>query len=252
MLYSHGQPVTYSVNDAGSVLTATGVGGVVFTLTVNPDGSWAFDLDDQLDHVDDGANSENHALRTSADGSTSVSSIDFSSIIVATDFDGDSLDGLAPGSFAIAVQDDVPVISIPRRTWPELIADGAFANGFMLNGDIWNSGSGTSRYHRCLVRSTVDPTGRDRHSSASAMAMGGSDSSDRTASWSTSRRAYGNVAISQSDRLESSTASPTSCRFEIGQPDDAPKAPAHSPGLFGTACLSPTISPTGAMQTDQH
>ena len=35
----------------GTTLTATAGGRTVFTLTVNPDGSWSFDLEDQLDHV---------------------------------------------------------------------------------------------------------------------------------------------------------------------------------------------------------
>ena len=74
----------------------------------------AFDLQDQLDHVDDGANDENFALRTSADGSTSVSAIDFSSIISATDADGDTVLGAAPGAFVISIQDDVPV-QLPNR-----------------------------------------------------------------------------------------------------------------------------------------
>ena len=104
-LYSHGQPVTYSV--LGNVLTASVGATTVFTLTVNANGSWAFDLRDQLDHVAGGG--ENAALRTSANGSTSVSSIDFSSIITATDADGDTVTGAAQGAFTITVQDDVPV-----------------------------------------------------------------------------------------------------------------------------------------------
>src|SRR4029434_4166251 len=41
---------------------------VVFTLTINSDGSWSFDLKDQLDHVDNGLNDEHFALRTHAGG----------------------------------------------------------------------------------------------------------------------------------------------------------------------------------------
>src|SRR3972149_11834369 len=53
---------------------------------------------------------ENTALRTTADGlATSVPSIDFSSVITATDKDGDRVVGAAEGKFTIAVQDDVPV-----------------------------------------------------------------------------------------------------------------------------------------------
>ena len=82
---------------------------VVFTLTVNTDGSWNFDLDDQLDHVDDVGNGENFDLRTAADGSTFVASIDFSSVIQVTDYDGDTVGVLNAGDFTIAVQDDIPV-----------------------------------------------------------------------------------------------------------------------------------------------
>ena len=105
-LFSKGEQVTYEV--VGNTLTASAGGREVFTLTVNADGSWAFDLKDQLDHVDNGLNDENLQLRTSADGSTGVGAIDFSSIIVATDSDGDSVSGLAAGSFTIAVEDDIP------------------------------------------------------------------------------------------------------------------------------------------------
>src|SRR6185436_6641377 len=73
----------------------------------NANGSWAFDLRDQLDHVDDGTNSENLQLQTVGGGS--VSSIDFSSILTATDVDGDTVAGAAQGAFTIAVQDDIPV-----------------------------------------------------------------------------------------------------------------------------------------------
>jgi T1SS-143 domain-containing protein len=109
-LFSKGDAVTYSVS--GNVLTATADAGgpdqrVVFTLTVNADGSWSFDLKDQLDHVDNGLNDENFAIRTQAGGATSVNAIDFSSIIIGTDHDGDSV-AAASGTFTVAVQDDVP------------------------------------------------------------------------------------------------------------------------------------------------
>ena len=77
---------------------------------MNIDGSWSFDLTGQLDHVDHGLNDENFELRTSADGSTSVSSIDFTSLIQATDADGDSIPGR--NTLSISVQDDVPSASV--------------------------------------------------------------------------------------------------------------------------------------------
>ena len=61
-LFSKGEAVTYSLTDGTTdTLTATAGGRTVFTLGVNADGSWTFDLDDQLDHVDNGANDENSA-----------------------------------------------------------------------------------------------------------------------------------------------------------------------------------------------
>src|SRR6185503_12822718 len=104
-LLSKGDVVTYSV--LGNVLTATAGGRVVFTLTVNANGSWTFDLEDQLDHVDNGLNDENVALKLNGGGS--INAIDFSSIIVGIDADGDEIKGAASGSFKITVEDDVPV-----------------------------------------------------------------------------------------------------------------------------------------------
>ena len=58
-LFSQGVAVSYALSDTNAdtlndTLTATAGGRTVFTLKVNADGSWTFDLDDQLDHVDDG------------------------------------------------------------------------------------------------------------------------------------------------------------------------------------------------------
>ena len=99
-LTSGGGALSYSV--AGNVLTAN-VGGVqVFTLTVGADGSYSFTLSGPLDHpVADGNDSEQ----------LSAMGIDFSSVLTVTDGDGDPLTGGFPtGSFAINVEDDVPVV----------------------------------------------------------------------------------------------------------------------------------------------
>ncbi|MBI3917015.1 MAG: retention module-containing protein, partial [Betaproteobacteria bacterium] len=120
--YSKGEALTYQVvaseTDGNSLngndtwtLTATAgeEARIVFTLVVNKDGSWSFDLDDQLDHVDDGTDSENIALvATVGDESTSFDALDFSSIIVVTDRDGDSRRVLEDGDFTITVEDDIP------------------------------------------------------------------------------------------------------------------------------------------------
>ncbi|ROZ77740.1 hypothetical protein [Ramlibacter sp. WS9] len=116
-LYSKGDAVSYAVTDSADAdtikdtLTATAGGRTVFTLKVNPNGSWAFDLDDQLDHVDNNLNTENLLLRTALDGSTSVAAIDFSSIVEVTDFDGDTVRPLVAGDFSMAVEDDIPVVT---------------------------------------------------------------------------------------------------------------------------------------------
>ena len=80
-LLSKGQLVTYALTDTNAdgtndTLTATAGGRTVFTLHVNADGTWTFDLDDQLDHVLGGG--ENTALQLSGGGS--VTGIDFSAL----------------------------------------------------------------------------------------------------------------------------------------------------------------------------
>jgi VCBS repeat-containing protein len=116
-LYSNGVQLDYSVS--GDTLTAKAGAFTVFTLQVNADGSWAFDLQDQLDHVNDGENDENWELVSS--NGTSVGGIDFSSVLRATvtvtDADGDTISatsttGAAEGSFVVKVQDDIPVVSV--------------------------------------------------------------------------------------------------------------------------------------------
>ena len=92
-LKSGGVALTYSV--VGNVLTAeAGAGNTVFTFKVNPDGTWTFDLEAQLDHVDDGTNTENDLT------------IFLGSLIQATDFDGDTAPG---GAVQIVVDDDTPI-----------------------------------------------------------------------------------------------------------------------------------------------
>jgi T1SS-143 domain-containing protein len=83
---------------SGNTLTATAHDGHnVFTLTVNGDGAWTFTL---LAPLDDAHLGED------------TITIDFSSQVKAVDFDGDAI-SLAPGSFSVAVVDDVPVVSGP-------------------------------------------------------------------------------------------------------------------------------------------
>src|SRR5262249_18851536 len=84
---------------SGDTLTAwAGTGGgkhQVFTLEVESNGDYTFTLKDQLDHPFDG----------NTEGSKSL---DFSSIIQATDKDNDTIT-LPNGHFTINVGDDIPV-----------------------------------------------------------------------------------------------------------------------------------------------
>nr|WP_050498482.1 DUF5801 repeats-in-toxin domain-containing protein [Aeromonas veronii] len=100
-LTSGGVALSYSV--VGNVLTASAGSVPVFTLTVGVDGSYSFTLSGPLDHpVADGDDSEQLA----------GVGIDFSGVLTTTDGDGDPLTGGFPaGSFAIKVEDDVPVLA---------------------------------------------------------------------------------------------------------------------------------------------
>ncbi|WP_326490132.1 DUF5801 repeats-in-toxin domain-containing protein, partial [Aeromonas rivipollensis] len=99
-LSSGGVALSYSV--AGNVLTATAGGTVIFTLTVAADGDYSFTLKGPLDHpVKEGLpNGDNELLPVP---------VDFSGVLVATDGDGDRVQGFTKGSFVIDVQDDIPV-----------------------------------------------------------------------------------------------------------------------------------------------
>ncbi|MDZ7873384.1 MAG: DUF5801 repeats-in-toxin domain-containing protein [Rhizobium sp.] len=85
---------------------------LVFKLTLNENGSYTFELVDQLDHDKpySGAN-ENTDLQDNVSGD--VEAIDFGSIIKATDFDGDSV--VLKDAFSITIKDDVPVLSGVRE-----------------------------------------------------------------------------------------------------------------------------------------
>ena len=101
-LTSGGDPLTYIL--LGNVLTASAGGEPIFTLTVNGDGSWKFVLQGPIDHpTPDGAFDTEDLPGLG---------IDFSGILTATDGDGDPLvGGFPPGSFAVDIEDDVPVLA---------------------------------------------------------------------------------------------------------------------------------------------
>ena len=104
-LTSNHADLTYQV--ANGVLTATADGRTVFTLKLSGDGSFEFRLFDQLDHVaGDGHNGKNTELAVKNGGS--ISSIDFGSVIQATDGDNDSV--TLSGKLNITVTDDIPQV----------------------------------------------------------------------------------------------------------------------------------------------
>jgi T1SS-143 domain-containing protein len=89
--------------EVGGAGYQAGTDRLVFTLTVNADGSYTFTLNDQIDHPRlDGAAGDNaeNLLGTR---------IDLSGFVEATDGDGDSVT-LSTGSFVVDVRDDIPVM----------------------------------------------------------------------------------------------------------------------------------------------
>jgi T1SS-143 domain-containing protein len=87
-LTSEGQPVTVTL--VGNTYTGEAHGDVIFTLTINPDGTYHFELTGTLDHLD--PNNPDDA-------------IDLQFGVTATDNDGDTDDGF----ITITVKDDGPV-----------------------------------------------------------------------------------------------------------------------------------------------
>lgn len=123
-LTSGGVPVTYSVSDDGTTLDAMAGATPIFTLVVNPDGSYLFTLKGPIDHPEgDGNDSE-----TLGDSSLAL---DFSGVLVATDGDGDPLvGGFDAGSFVIDIEDDVPTLNGPN---PQLPAVGGTVHEDLLS-----------------------------------------------------------------------------------------------------------------------
>ncbi|TXL73706.1 hypothetical protein FHP25_20065 [Vineibacter terrae] len=99
-LTSGGVAVTYAV--VGNTLTASAGGSTVFTFSVNSTtGAWTFTLSDQLDHA--AGNDENDLT------------INLSSILRATDFDGDTA-AAAANALVVTVDDDTPTASQASQT----------------------------------------------------------------------------------------------------------------------------------------
>lgn len=128
VLTSGGEPVAYDVT--GDTLTAyvDGTGGtpgqfdpadsIIFTLQVQANGDYTFTLNEALDHFDPTADS------TASDEETLT--LDFSSIIIPTDQDGDAIS--VTSAFTIDVIDDVPVIGTSEAA---LVDEDELATGNM-------------------------------------------------------------------------------------------------------------------------
>ncbi|MCF7744512.1 retention module-containing protein [Aeromonas veronii] len=151
-LTSGGVALSYSV--VGNVLTASAGSVPVFTLTVGVDGSYSFTLSGPLDHpVADGDDSEQLA----------GVGIDFSGVLSATDGDGDPLTGGFPaGSFAIKVEDDVPVLAGGEDERPRVggqVQEDALASGNSEGTGQSASASGAAGALNSLVNFGADGAG---------------------------------------------------------------------------------------------
>ncbi len=132
-LESKGALLSYDLNTDGVIIGFVDIGGagamswqpanddrLVFKLTLNPDGSFKFELHDQLDHdapFDDASDVEgpgdnepyadqNYDLQDS-DPNSDVTFIDFGKITQASDFDNDPVS--LEGRFLIQIRDDIPI-----------------------------------------------------------------------------------------------------------------------------------------------
>ncbi|MCJ8237261.1 DUF5801 domain-containing protein (plasmid) [Rhizobium sp. SSM4.3] len=126
-LKSKGQELSYDIRDG--VLYAFDNAGphqgvsydngdrLVFKLTLGENGSYTFELVDQLDH--DTGKGQNTDLQDGLPRGD-VEAIDFGSIIKVTDFDGDSV--VLKGAFSVTIRDDVPE-AVARNTSATLVVD---------------------------------------------------------------------------------------------------------------------------------
>ncbi|NBB48494.1 VWA domain-containing protein, partial [Rhizobium sp. CRIBSB] len=122
-LSSKGAELSYDIRDGvlyafdnagpfkGESFDADNGDRLVFKLTLNDNGSYTFELVDQLDH--DLGKGQNTDLQDDF-WNKDVEAIDFGSIIKATDFDGDSVS--LGGAFSITIRDDVPELSGSKET----------------------------------------------------------------------------------------------------------------------------------------
>ncbi|NQZ14891.1 MAG: hypothetical protein HRT94_08740, partial [Alphaproteobacteria bacterium] len=104
-LTSNGNPVTVTFDSNTGVYTGTANGATVFTMTINADGSYSFELLGNLDHAD--PNDPNDIIN-----------LDFG--VTVTDGEGDT----ATSIVRVQVKDDVPVIGDSQGDVDETNLDG--------------------------------------------------------------------------------------------------------------------------------
>ncbi|NMM46756.1 hypothetical protein HH303_19900, partial [Rhodospirillaceae bacterium KN72] len=108
-LTSQGEAVTYSYDEGTDTLTATAGGREVFTVTLDGNGGYTFELKDSLDHAD---GADENAL----DLSFTVTGVPSAAALASTDYDADVIEGLAEAEvtqgFTVSVVDDVPVATV--------------------------------------------------------------------------------------------------------------------------------------------
>ena len=137
-LTSEGDALAYAVSPDGTTLTATAGGRTIFTVTLSDtgSGSYAFDLEDTLDHAD----------------GTSEDNIDLIFNFTATDSDGDTADS----SFTVTVDDDAPVIGTPEDA---LVDEDDLAGA--PNGDLTTGNMDTATGDDATVTNAVIDTDGD-------------------------------------------------------------------------------------------
>ncbi|MEC9268491.1 MAG: Ig-like domain-containing protein [Pseudomonadota bacterium] len=162
-LTSQGEAVTYSQN--GNVLTAEAGGRTVFTVELNADGSFTFDLQDSLDHAD-GAGQNAMDLGFTLTGVPSAAAI-----AAAVDGDGDPVQGLDTASvtqtISVSVVDDVPVATANDLTGePEVVTVTITAEnysetgtGFTVTGRQINPDGTLTDKSGALVSTNANPPG---------------------------------------------------------------------------------------------
>jgi T1SS-143 domain-containing protein len=126
-LSSKGVELSYTFDADGNLVAFTdeATDRTIFKLTLNEDGTYKFELFDQLDH--DPADGQNYDLEDGVPGD--VSFIDFGEIIQATDYDGDSV--LLDDVFKIKIRDDVPTL-VKHQTESVTVDEDDIQNGQSL------------------------------------------------------------------------------------------------------------------------